>query len=130
MSSVIDLSNAKDVDMEVYDPTRTYLGKDRIAEFLMAPLTGDLTEVPGVGPKTAAKLAEEEHGSVRNTYQLLGKFLEMREVNDTCVTHCTRFMHWLKLKGLTKHKTSVTTCVAEKVSTWIPIMYDPSAFAE
>lgn len=115
---------------DVYNPEKTYINKDRLADFLSSALTGDVCEVPGIRQKTAQKLASEEHGSVRNTWQLLGKFLEMREQGDTCLTHCTRYMHWLKRKGVTKHCTTITTCVAEKVATWLPIMYDPSCFAE
>jgi hypothetical protein len=37
-------------------------------------ITGDLTEVPGIGPKAAEKLAEgDEHDQITNTWQLLGK---------------------------------------------------------
>lgn len=44
-------------------------------DFVRGTISGDLTEVPGIGPKTAEKLADgsEDGESVTNTYQLVGK---------------------------------------------------------
>lgn len=45
-----------------------------MADFVRATIKGDITEVPGIGPAAAKKLAEgEPDDQVTNTYQLIGK---------------------------------------------------------
>lgn len=62
-----------------YDPQKSRVAEDTLADFLRAPLTGDLTEVPGIGPAAVTKLAAGEDGeSVENTFQLIGKFLMLK----------------------------------------------------
>jgi hypothetical protein len=42
-------------------------------------VTGDLSEVPGIGPKAIELLAEGEGDDrITNTYQLFGKFLMLK----------------------------------------------------
>lgn len=70
-----------------YDPQKSRVAEDALADFLRAPLTGDLTEVPGIGPAAVTKLADGEEGdSVANTFQLIGKFL-MLKVRNACVIY-------------------------------------------
>ena len=40
-----------------YDPQKSRIAEDRLADFLRAPLTGDLLEVPGIGSAAISKLA-------------------------------------------------------------------------
>ena len=40
-----------------YDPSRSRNDPDKLASFIAATITGDLTEVPGIGPSGADKLA-------------------------------------------------------------------------
>lgn len=62
-----------------YDPQKSRVAEDALADFLRAPLTGDLTEVPGIGPAAVTKLADGEEGDrVENTFQLIGKFLMLK----------------------------------------------------
>ena len=62
-----------------YDPQKSRIAEDRLADFLRAPLTGDLLEVPGIGSAAISKLASgEEEDRVCNTYQLIGKFLMLK----------------------------------------------------
>lgn len=62
-----------------YDPQKSRVAEDTLADFLRAPLTGDLLEVPGIGNAAVAKLASPESGeSVKNTFQLIGKFLLLK----------------------------------------------------
>lgn len=60
-----------------YDPQKSRVAEDTLADFLRAPLTGDLTEVPGIGAKGAEKLGEGED-AVNNTFMLIGKFLFLK----------------------------------------------------
>ena len=64
-----------------YDPQKSRVAEDTLADFLRAPLTGDLTEVPGIGKAAVTKLcASDEDGdeAVTNTFQLVGKFLMLK----------------------------------------------------
>lgn len=59
-----------------YDPTASRVAENTLADFLRAPLTGDLKEVPGIGRAYVIKLRQGEDGDrVENTFQLFGKFL-------------------------------------------------------
>jgi hypothetical protein len=65
-----------------YDPQKSRVAEDTLADFLRAPLTGDLNEVPGIGPAAISKLADgEEAEAVHNTFQLIGKFLMLKVYN-------------------------------------------------
>ena len=53
-------------------------------DFIRAQVQGDITEVPGIGPAAAKKLADGEHDEcVTNTYQLIGKVRCIRLVCGT-----------------------------------------------
>jgi len=61
-------------DSAGYDPKRSRVSDDTMTDFIRGRVTGDLQEVPGIGPATAKKLGEGEDGEeVTNTYQLFGK---------------------------------------------------------
>lgn len=57
-------------------------------------------KVPGIGKVAVAKLSGEEHGSVTNTYQLVGKFLAITCVHGSRVCACRMNV------GLTKTRAS------------------------
>jgi hypothetical protein len=53
-------------------------------DFVSKVLTGDLNEVPGIGPMNIQHFLEcggEKGEPIANTYQLIGKFLMMRDTN-------------------------------------------------
>jgi len=63
---------------EGYDPRRSKVSDDTFASFQRDALSGELTDVPGIGPAAAKKLGqigdgETEFDRVTNTYQLIGK---------------------------------------------------------
>lgn len=62
-------------DSAGYDPRRSRVSDDKMNEFLRGQLSGDLTEVPGIGPAAVKKLAEGDldGDKVTNTFQLIGK---------------------------------------------------------
>lgn len=79
-----------------------------------ATISGDLTEVPGIGPAAADKLADDEIESNRitNTYQLFGKYLMLKgpdtdEFQVDIVTHNDKFWFFLKEKGITAHRSAI-----------------------
>ena len=68
-----------------YDPQKSRIADDKLADFLRAPLTGVITEVPGIGDAAARHLASgsDVNDQVFNTYQLVGKYLMLKV--GTCV---------------------------------------------
>ncbi|TYZ67869.1 hypothetical protein PybrP1_002406 [[Pythium] brassicae (nom. inval.)] len=119
-----------------YDPQKSRVAEDTLADFLRAPLTGDLTEVPGIGPAAVTKLGAGEDGDViENTFQLIGKFLMLKKnssENDDglvdCAAHCDAFWFWLKSKGITAYRSGIVMAIAEKVNTMLPGIYDAAEF--
>ena len=48
--------------MEVYHPEKSRISDSALADFLRAPITGDLLEVPGIGnPSAKALLVFQQH---------------------------------------------------------------------
>ncbi|KAJ0408709.1 hypothetical protein P43SY_001933 [Pythium insidiosum] len=121
---------------EGYDPQKSRVGEDTLADFLRAPLTGDLTEVPGIGKAAVGKLAAGEDGDrVENTFQLIGKFLMLKQSTDKnedglidCTEHCDAFWYWLKSKGIQAYRSGIVMAIAEKVNTMLPGIYDAAEF--
>ena len=57
-----------------YDPRRSRVSEDTLNDFLRGKISGDLQEVPGIGPAAAKRLCEgDEDNQVTNTFQLIGK---------------------------------------------------------
>lgn len=58
-----------------YDPRRSKVSDRTMEEWRQRQITGDLTEVPGIGPATAMKLMQGElqDDQITNTYMLFGK---------------------------------------------------------
>ncbi|KAE8908991.1 hypothetical protein PF005_g6168 [Phytophthora fragariae] len=120
-----------------YDPQKSRVAEDTLADFLRAPLTGDLTEVPGIGKAAVTKLGDAKEGeeAVDNTFQLIGKFLMLKANSDdnddgviTCAQHCDAFWFWLKSKGITAYRSGIVMAIAEKVNTMLPGIYDAAEF--
>ena len=59
-----------------YHPERSQVKDGTMAEWLIAPVTGSLLEVPGVGPATVKVL---QANGVNTTYQLFAKFLSFKD---------------------------------------------------
>ena len=59
-----------------YHPERSQVKDGTMADWLIAPVTGDLLEVPGVGPATVKVLKEN---GITTTYQLFAKFLSFKD---------------------------------------------------
>jgi hypothetical protein len=119
-----------------YDPGKSRVAEDTLADFLRAPLTGVLTEVPGIGPAAARNLGEgdDPEDRITNTFQLIGKFL-MLKVNDDetgepldCRSHCDAFWLYLKSKGISSYRSGIVMAIAEKVNTMVPGVYDATDF--
>jgi hypothetical protein len=109
-----------------YHPDRSRVSGHALADFIRAPVSGVLTEVPGVGPATAAKLAA--HG-VDTTFALIGKYLTFRTAGVSCIEHMDRFYAWLTFVDTASgFRAGTCQAIAEKVDTFLPGTYDPEAF--
>lgn len=111
-------------------PKKSMLSDEALADFLRAPLTGQLIEVPGIGPTTVKVLAKGSEPIV-NTFQMIGKFMLLKsndqETGDLIESshHCDKFWRWLKLKGVTSHRDTIVMAIAEKTNTMMPGIYNP-----
>ena len=110
---------------------------DTLIQFIHAPITGDLSEVPGIGPATKKSLAtlesDDPNSSVTTTFQLIGKFLSLKSTNGDgevigSVEHMEKFWYWLQSKGVVAHRGAIVKAVAEKMNTMMPGLYDESAY--
>uniref|UniRef100_A0A6U3Z2B1 Uncharacterized protein n=1 Tax=Ditylum brightwellii TaxID=49249 RepID=A0A6U3Z2B1_9STRA len=125
---------------EGYDPRRSKVSDDTFASFQRDALSGELTDVPGIGPAAAKKLGqigdgETEFDRVTNTYQLIGKFLMLKGPDEDgnkveSVEHMEKFWWYLKQKGISSHRSGIVRAIAEKVNTMLPGIYDASEYEE
>mmetsp|Transcript_17294 Transcript_17294/g.24428 ORF Transcript_17294/g.24428 Transcript_17294/m.24428 type:complete len:132 (+) Transcript_17294:125-520(+) len=118
-----------------YDPKRSRVSESTMADFQRGIITGDLQEVPGIGPAAAKKLAqsENEDEKITNTFQLIGKFLMMKgpDSGDHVVTsteHMEKFWFFLQEKGISAHRSAIVKAIAEKMNSMIPGIYDASVY--
>ncbi|CBN77680.1 conserved unknown protein [Ectocarpus siliculosus] len=121
-----------------YDPTQTGVGvgpDPALEAFNEAPITGLLSEVPGIGPAFSGLLGEGEgEDCIKNTFQLIGKFLVLRTSNEEdgklidCVEHCDKFYWWLQSKGIGGVRGRIVQCIAEKVNMSYPGIYNSKAW--
>jgi hypothetical protein len=107
-----------------------------VVDFIHAEIRGDLEEVPYIGKRTAEKLRGGED-PVRNTFQLIGKFLSMvdgAEDGDCSGVNVEdqylKFARWLKAQGVHQHRAKITRVLAEKVGVIMPALWDPEVFVE
>mmetsp|Transcript_15322 Transcript_15322/g.26174 ORF Transcript_15322/g.26174 Transcript_15322/m.26174 type:complete len:112 (+) Transcript_15322:334-669(+) len=105
-----------------------------MADFIRGTVTGDVTEVPGIGPAAAKKLAcGEGDEKITNTYQLIGKFLMLKGPDEDdnkveSMEHCEKFWYWLQDKGISAHRSAIVKAVACKVNGLFPGVYDPDLY--
>ena len=112
-----------------FDPSKSQVADDKLAEFLDAALEGDIKSVPGIGPAAAGKLASgAADDQVTSTYQLIAKFLYFRGAGCSSAQQCDAMWYWLQAKGVDAHRAGIVHSIAEKVNTMIPGMYDSAEF--
>jgi hypothetical protein len=78
---------------EGFDVNRSQVSPTALANFLAEEIQESIQSVPGVGPAAAAALAKDAAGEpgVKTTYQLIGKFLVLREPGMSSQQHCDAF---------------------------------------
>ena len=104
-------------------------------EFLHSNITGELTEVPGIGPAAKAALArhEDETERITNTYQLIGKFLMLKgpdrgDEKVDSIEHNDKFWYFLKSRGVSAYRSGIVQCIARKCGSFMPGIYDPTLY--
>ena len=111
-----------------YDPSRSRNDPDKLARFIQAPITGDLEEIPGLGPVTKEKMIAE---GISTTYQLFGKFLMLKDEGVESVELCDRFWYWLEsIETPAGYRGSIVQAVACKLDATYPGLYDSSRYDE
>mmetsp|Transcript_14373 Transcript_14373/g.23788 ORF Transcript_14373/g.23788 Transcript_14373/m.23788 type:complete len:114 (-) Transcript_14373:193-534(-) len=108
-----------------FDPKRSTVQDDKLAEFVNLQLSGDLTEIPGIGPAAVKTLADQ---GVSTSFGLIGKYLMFKEEGVECVEHCDRFYLWLKAIGINSNRGSIVHSIAERLDQQFPGIYDGSLY--
>jgi hypothetical protein len=121
-----------------YDPRKSKVSASTSEKWNSSAVTGIITEVPGIGPAAADKLAHDElgrpHERVTNTYQLFGVYLTLKGPDDTdhgavsSYEHNEKFWQWLKEKGVVSHRSAIVKAIAEKCATYFANFYDANAY--
>lgn len=115
-----------------FDPHSTKMEEDVLTKFLHNPLTGDLSEVPGIGDKNKEhfmnlnKETEGKFHNVMNSWQLMGVYMRLKEDNMTGADLCNKFWHWLKVVGINSGRNHIVRSIAEKCH--LVEGYDPSNY--
>jgi hypothetical protein len=101
-------------------------------------ITGDLSEVPGIGPAAIKKLAEADDGpdKITNTFQLFGKFLMLKgpghgdEIMVEPIEHTQKFWEFLKNRGIASYRSGIVKAIAEKSATFFNGIYDANDYED
>lgn len=106
--------------MSAFDPNKSKVSADKLAEFLAAPLEEDITMVPGIGDMAAKYL---ETDNVTTTFQLIGIFLTLKGKDMTPKQHLDAFWFYLQDIGINSYRSGIVQCIAEKTNIMIPGIY-------
>jgi hypothetical protein len=114
------------VQADGFHPDKSRVGAGALADFIRAPISGKLEEVPGVGPATIKILQEN---GISTTFQLIGQYLMLKEDGVEAIEHADRFYYWLKsLKTPSGFRAGIVHAIAEKMNVTFPGIYDSSAY--
>jgi|TARA_B110000902_G_C13819498_1_gene403125 hypothetical protein len=111
--------------MTEFQPSKSTVNDNTLVEFLFSDVQPDLECVPGIGPANSKVLM---NAGVQNTYQLMGKFLELKTNERTVCDHCNKFFEWLQLCGVRTNRHNITKSIAEKMAIAFPKLYNESSF--
>lgn len=133
LNSIFTKSDKKAIK-DGYDPKKSKVSEDVMHTWRTSDVTGDIKEVPGIGPATEMLLADDvrEEGRITNTHQLIGHYLKLKgpDNDDRIVTIAEtneKFWSWLQLKKVDSHRSTITFAVADKVATYFPGFHDANA---
>ena len=131
------LTNVAAIQADGYDPKKSKVSQETMETWRASGVSGNLLEVPGVGPAAVRIFLEDKDPMTRitNTYQLFGQYLMLKgpDTEDKKVTTSElnhKFWFWLKMKGIKSHRSAIVMAVAEKVASFFPCFYDANAIGE
>eukprot|EP00596_Hydrurales_sp_CCMP1899_P011153 CAMPEP_0119040082 /NCGR_PEP_ID=MMETSP1177-20130426/9916_1 /TAXON_ID=2985 /ORGANISM="Ochromonas sp, Strain CCMP1899" /LENGTH=122 /DNA_ID=CAMNT_0007004803 /DNA_START=56 /DNA_END=424 /DNA_ORIENTATION=- len=111
-----------------FDPSKSRVNEDKLVDFLRSEITGDLNELPGVGPATILALNAD---GINTTYQLFGKFLSLKDIDVGAVELAERFYLWLTSLGTPAgFRAGMVVCIAEKLNLTYNGIYNASEYLE
>mgnify|MGYP003594935021 CR=1 FL=1 len=114
--------------VEAYHPEKSRISDSALAEFIRAPITGELSEVPGIGPATVKVLTE---AGVETTFALIGVFLTLKNADTETVEHMDQCYYWpLSLSTVTGYRAGICQAIAEKTNTMFPNIYDRDVYCQ
>lgn len=96
---------------DYYHPNKSRVKDWALNDFLRNPISGNLQEVPGIGSLSVKILG---NAGISTTFQLIGKYLVLKEDGCGPFEHADRFYFWLKHVGITQHTASIVHCIGEK----------------
>eukprot|EP00594_Rhizosolenia_setigera_P003134 CAMPEP_0178956048 /NCGR_PEP_ID=MMETSP0789-20121207/9985_1 /TAXON_ID=3005 /ORGANISM="Rhizosolenia setigera, Strain CCMP 1694" /LENGTH=113 /DNA_ID=CAMNT_0020637829 /DNA_START=173 /DNA_END=514 /DNA_ORIENTATION=+ len=106
-----------------------------MGDWMRGDINGTITEVPGIGPAAAKKLANGETPDecITNTYQLIGKFLSLKGPDEEdekvdSLEHMEKFWQYLASRGISSHRSAIVKAIAEKMNSFLPGIYDPEQY--
>jgi hypothetical protein len=116
---------------EGFNPNKSKVSNDTMEHWKNSTITGDLRQIPGIGPAAVEKLKAE---SITNTFQLVGKYLFMKGPDEESLkypaVHNDKFWFWLKNIGIVSHRSAIVVALGEKMSQTFPGIYDPTLYEE
>lgn len=101
----------------IYDGATTQINESTCAEFIIADVSGDLIDVPGVGKSAVKAISDAGAG---NTFALLGKFLMLRKEGMTGQAHQNAMAQYLKEIKVNSHRSDVVYSCSEKLRSLFP----------
>lgn len=116
-----------------YDPRRSKVSDNRMEEFRVGNLTGNLLEVPGIGP--AAVKALEQDG-IKNTFQLIGHYMKLAETStgedgelviDTYLLN-QDFWQLLKSMDIKSHRSAIVKAISDRVASSFSAFHDANIY--
>eukprot|EP00968_Pinguiococcus_pyrenoidosus_P013547 scaffold1228_cov246-Pinguiococcus_pyrenoidosus.AAC.7 len=110
---------------EGFNPNKSRVSEDRLAEFIVQELDPELTSVPGIGEKAKEFLAAD---GVETTFQLIGKFLMLKGKDTSVREHADAMWYYLQGVGINSYRAGIVLAIAEKVNTMMPGIYNPDEF--
>lgn len=114
-----------------YDPAKTQISEEKLTNWLREKITGDLEEVPGIGPANKKIL---EGVGIFNTHQLIGQYLKLK--NGSVVEHQDAMFAWLQenVSSYLRHSDPFLTffqfCIPGSENQCEPQQHNPRACGE
>lgn len=111
-----------------FDPAKSRVSENALADFIRSPLTGDLQEIPGIG---AASVRALQKCGIQSSFALIGKYLMLKDtVEVTPIEHAERFYLWLgNVKDYPSgFRAGTVHAICEKCNIMMPGIYDATAY--